>query len=144
MKTLKIANGDIAVLGDGNTVKLTGPDRIKQDLALWILEPLRTDVMYPGFGSKMGSLIGSPATYDSISQIRSEVVRIVDNYIAYQKRQIEIYKGSSAQDSLDAWKAADVIGSVDVIRVTAVADTCRVEVQLTTVGGETVSLSEVL
>lgn len=144
MDTLKIVNGDLAVLGDGNTVRLTGAERIKQELTMWILEPLNTDVMYPGFGSRMGDFVGSPATEESLSMIRTEVIRIVDNYIAYQKRQLDICRESNAQDFLSAWSASDVIEKVEGVRVVAVADTCKIDVQLVTVGGSTINISEML
>ena len=144
MQTLKITNGDIAVRGDGETMKLTGAERIRQELALWILEPINTDLMYPGFGSIIGRYVGSPATEEALAEIRAEVVRIVDNYIAYQNQQMEEYRGRDAQTMLNAWKDEDVIASVDLIDVSAVADTCKVSVQLTTVGGSAVNITEQL
>ena len=54
MYTLKIVNGDFAVKGDGNIVQLTGAQRIRQELACWLLEPLGTDKYYSKFGSAIG------------------------------------------------------------------------------------------
>lgn len=144
MKTIQVTGGDIAVRGDGDVVKLTGAERIKQELTLWILEPIGTDVMYPGFGSTIHTYIGQPITEETLAEVRAEVSRIVDNYIAYQTQFMDGYQSRSMQVFLDSWTNADVIRSVDLIDVSAVADTCTISVQLTTVGGESVAITEQL
>lgn len=144
MYTFKIANGDLAMRGDGNITQLSGPQRIEQELACWILEPLGTDKLYPGFGSKLGDYVGSPALNDYLIEIRAEVVRVVNNYIEYQKKQIERYRSGTIGDFVNAWNDDDIIRTVNSIDVKTVADTVSVTVTLTTVAGQGVNIAQVL
>lgn len=144
MYSLKIVDGDLAMLGDGNITQVSGADRIKQDLSCWILEPLGTDVMYRNFGSILGESIGMPITPDSLLEVKTEVTRIVNNYIEYQKKQYEESRLQSNAAVVNAWSADDMIARVDYIRVDAVADTVVVVVKLTTAAGMGISIEQVL
>lgn len=144
MYTFKIVDGDIAVRGDGLVSDVSGAKRIEQELACWILEPINTDKMYPSFGSVMSSFIGSPAMNDYLLDIRAEVSRIVNNYISYQKKQVEEYRSGSETDFINAWHDDDLIQTVNEIDVSVVADTVRVRVRLTTAGGQGVDITQVL
>lgn len=144
MYTFKLVDGDIAVRGDGNIQKISGAERIEQELACWILEPLGSDAMYPRFGSKLSESIGSPALDEYLLDIRAEVTRVVNNYIAYQQRQVDKYRSGSEQDFIDAWNDDDLISVVNGIDISVLADTVQVTVTLTTAGGRSVRVSQVL
>lgn len=144
MYDLKLANGDIVLRGDGDVSKITGAERIQQELACWILEPLGTDRYYKKFGSVLGDYIGEPSFDDVLLDIRAEVSRVVGNYITYQNQQIEAIKEMSVQNALDAWNDDEVVDSVVGIDVSAVADTVRVEVKLHTVKGSTIIVTTTL
>ena len=144
MYSLKIVDGDLAMLGDGTISKVSGADRIRQDLSCWILEPLGTDVMYPNFGSTLGNDIGAPIVADNLLEIKAEVTRVVNNYIEYQKKQYEDAKLRSTEAVVNAWTPGDMIAKVNGIHVDSVADTVTVVVKLTTAAGEGISIEQVL
>ena len=56
MYGLKIADGDIAVRGDGDVTQVSGAERLSQEISCWLLEPLGTDPMYPKFGSDLARI----------------------------------------------------------------------------------------
>ena len=138
MYGFRLAGGDIAVRGDGNVSVVTGAERIKQELACWLLEPLGTDVLYPGFGSTLRDIIGSPMLEEYMSRVRSEVARVVGNYIEYQKNQINESIMASEVDFLTNWQEDDVITDVGGIRMSMMADELHVRVELRLAGGENV------
>lgn len=140
MYGLKVSNGDLAVRGDGNVVKITGAERIKQELSHWLLEPLGTDTLYKRFGSTLDNLVGSPILNEYLTEVRSECSRVVQNYVEYQKRQINEDRLRGEDVFMANWKSDDIINSVNGISVKTVADTVRVTVKLTTAGGTLVTV----
>ena len=142
MYGLKISNGDFAVRGDGHVVEITGRNRIEQELAHWLLEPIGTDTLYARFGSRLGELIGSPMLDEYIAEVRSECGRVVQNYVEYQKRQMneDLLKGETY--FLKNWADDDIIESVDGITVKTVADRVRVTVKLTTAAGNRIEVAQ--
>ena len=144
MYSLKIVDGDLAMWGDGTIAQISGAERIRQELSCWLLEPLGTDVMYSNFGSTLNDSIGSPITSDNLLEVKTEVTRVVNNYIEYQKKQYEAARNRSTDAVLNAWSEDDMIARVDYIRVDAVADTVAVVVKLTTAAGLGISVEQVL
>ena len=144
MYSLKIVDGDLAMLGDGTIAKVSGAERIRQDLSCWLLEPLGADVMYRNFGSTLGERIGSAITADSLLEVKAEVTRVVNNYIEYQKKQYGDAQLRTTESVVNAWSPDDMIARVDYIHVDSVADTVVVVVKLTTAAGMGISIEQVL
>lgn len=144
MYTFKIVDGDLAMRGDGNIVKLTGAQRIEQELACWLLEPLGTDKFYSKFGSTIGEMVGSPALTAYLNELRIEVERVVNNYVSYQRGQIEALRSGNAEDALNSWNDDDVIASIGSIELEAIADTVKVTVTLSTAAGAGITVSQVV
>ena len=142
MYGLKIVDGDFAMTGDGNIVQITGADRIRQELSHWLLEPLGTDTIYSKFGSSLWDSVGEPMIAEAISDVKSEVSRVVRNYVAYQKRQINEDMLASTDRFMKNWGYDDIIDTVNSIEVNAVADTLYVTVELTTASGETITVEQ--
>ena len=142
MYQLQVANGDMVIKGDGKASTVSGAQRIAQDLSCWLLEPLKTDKLYPAFGSDLGSRIGSIISDETILAVKVEVTRVVNNYIANQQSQINSAKASDATDLINAWNSDDIISTINSITVTTVADAVEVVVQLTTVGGTSITVSQ--
>ena len=141
MYTLKIADGDLAVRGDGDVTKVEGRDLIEQNVACWLMEPVGSDPMYPKFGSKLWGMIGTPIVDDTEGTVKSEVRRVVSAYKSYQDYLRDQYSRSAVADS-GAWRAQDVVKSVGAPRVSAVADTVRVVVDLKTEAGDDVTVDQ--
>lgn len=132
---IKVVNGDLAIMGDGNAKEITGVERIRQELSHWLLEPLGADTIYERFGSSLWDSVGNPMTSEYIEEVRREVSRVVSNYVAYQARQVKEDLARSTERFLKDWGDDDIIDSVNEISVRAVADTLYVTVKLTTAGG---------
>lgn len=142
MYGIKIADGDIAVRGDGNVTKITGVERVVQDISCWILEPINSDPMYARFGSTCWDMIGSIMTQDQLRELKLEVTRVVNNYYEYQQRQISQAVGNGTFGSV--FPNDEIIASIDGIDVSAVADTARVVVRLTMAKGNQVIVDQTL
>lgn len=142
MYDLKITDGDLAVRGDGNITKIYGAERIVQDLSCWILEPFNTDPMYSRFGSTVWDMIGTTVTNDNLGQLRAEITRVVNNYYEYQQRQISQAVGNGTFNY--AFPNDEVIGSIDSIDVSAMADSVSVVVKLTMASGNQIAVEQII
>jgi hypothetical protein len=138
MKCIKVVDGDIAVGGDGKPVMVEGAARIRQELALWLLEPMGTDRVYPKFGSDLWNYIGTPA-------FESEVNRVVTNYIAAQNEQIAKDKQRlSDNEFLQVWTDDDIVSTLNSITVSATGTNVNVLVILSTAAATQVSVEQTL
>ena len=142
MYDLKITNGDLAVRGDGNITKIYGAERIVQDLSCWILEPFNTDPMYSRFGSTVWDMIGTTVTSDNLGQLKAEITRVINNYYEYQQRQISQAVGNGTFNY--AFPNDEVIGSIDSIDVSAIADSVSVVVKLTMASGNQIAVEQII
>lgn len=142
MYDLKITDGDLAVRGDGNITKIYGAERIVQDLSCWILEPFNTDPMYSRFGSTVWDMIGTTVTSDNLGQLKAEITRVVNNYYEYQQRQISQAVGNGTFNY--AFPNDEVIGSIDSIDVSAIADSVSVVVKLTMASGNQIAVEQII
>jgi hypothetical protein len=145
MKCIKVVDGDIAVGGDGKPVMVEGAARIRQELALWLLEPMGTDRVYPKFGSDLWNYIGTPAFDDNLTGIKSEVNRVVTNYIAAQNEQIAKDKQRlSDNEFLQVWTDDDIVSTLNSITVSATGTNVNVLVILSTAAATQVSVEQTL
>ena len=145
MKCIKVVDGDIAVGGDGKPVMVEGAARIRQELALWLLEPMGTDGVYPKFGSDLWNYIGTPAFDDNLTAIKSEVNRVVTNYIAAQNEQIAKDKQRlSDNEFLQVWNDDDIVSTLNSITVSATGTNVNVLVILGTAAATQVSVEQTL
>jgi len=144
MYGLKVAEGDLAVRGDGNISEVRGAERLRQELSHWLLEPVGTDTLYPRFGSMLDGMVGSPMLPEYISEVRTEVGRVVTNYVEYQKRMMNADRERGAALFLENWPDDEIVDTVDGIAVENVADRLLVTVKLTTVAGTRVAVSRQL
>ena len=145
MKCIKVADGDIVIGGDGKPVMVEGAARIQQEMALWLLEPIGTDAVYPKFGSDLWNYIGAPAFDDNLTAIRSEVNRVVTNYIAAQNEQIARDKQRlSDNEFLQVWTEDDIVSTLNSITVSATGTIVNVLVIVSTAAATQVSVAQTL
>ena len=145
MKCMRVIDGDISVGGDGKIVMVEGTERIKQELALWLLEPLGTDPVYPKFGADLWTYIGAPAFEDNLMAIRTEVTRVVNNYIAAQNERIAQDKHSmSNEEFLQCWTDYDIVTSISSINVSQTETDVRVIVSLSTAADTEVTVEQTI
>lgn len=142
MNGLKITDGDLALQGNGDVVQISGAERIAQELSCWLLEPLGSDRLYTGFGSDIGDQIGTIIDSDALLAVKTEVVRVVKNYIAYQQNQMTNAKADNLTDFVNAWNEDDIISTINSVSVTSDSTTVTVVVSLTTAGGSSVTVTQ--
>ncbi|MEU9405620.1 hypothetical protein AB0E08_07935 [Streptomyces sp. NPDC048281] len=136
MKQLALVGGDL-VLGDGGYRTVTGAARIRQDLALALAEPYGNDSYHPEFGSVLAAHIGEPLTAELELLVRSEVVRVVQQYVDAQQAQIA---ADALSGSRSRFSHQDVVQSVQSIVTDVQYDTIKVTIAITTQSGATVKV----
>ena len=101
-----------------------------------------TDTIYTDFGTDLYDQVGSPMVGESLLAVRAEVRRVVENYAAYQGRQINDAKAKGADYLAANWKPGDIITDIVSIDIKAVADTVYVTVKLRVANGEIVTVEQ--
>lgn len=149
-KSLSLINGDLAV-GAGRAFQtVSGREKLKQDLMLWVLEKVGTDPATPTYGNKLDggqidntiipTFIGQIVNEQTIMAIQSEVVDLVQRYqsMQYEKmRQETIQYGGP--NTLEAGEVIDRISSVQTKSMNGT--TVLVQMQVTTLTGTELKLT---
>lgn len=136
MKTLALVGGDLA-LGEGGYRTLTGSARIRQDLALAMAEPYGHDRFHPEYGSVLANYIGQPLDAELELLVRSEVVRVLHQYIGAQRVDIA---ADALSGSRSRFSYADVVDEISSVDTSVSYDTLKVTVVLRTRTGQTVRI----
>ena len=145
MYDMKVANGDLVLEAGGSAATVSGHERIKQDLACWLLEPLGTDPAYGRFGSKIHDFVGTPMWDTTVSDIRTEIARIVNNYAAYQNNEYQKAVASGGRANvLYTWSLSDLLTGSFSMHTRVQDDKIRITVALQTQGGDTITIDEVI
>jgi len=146
--SLQIIDGDL-VLNNRAFSLVSGQDKLFQDLKLMIEEPLGTDPLAPNYGSaldgdwsggvEISPYIGGTMNQVTLSEISSEVQRVLQQYQADQLSTIQTeglqYQGrTSLTDD-------QIIYTIDSVSVSAVQDVVIVQVIITTLAGQTATLT---
>lgn len=121
--SLKIVDGDL----DGSTgtfQRVSGIDKLTQDLSLWLREPYSTDRFHPLYGSILDQYIGSVISSLSEHEIRVEALRVLN---AYQQIQLASLKLNPSKYTLD-----ELLDSVESVRINLSYDTVFVDVRFRT------------
>lgn len=87
MKTLALVNGDLVVTGSGHAT-VSGAGKTVQDIGVALREEFGIDRFHPMWGSLLPDMVGRPLTDEVQQDVRSEVVRIINNYMAVQQEVI--------------------------------------------------------
>lgn len=138
MKTLALFNGDL-MLAQGGYFMFTGADRIRQDLALALLEEYGTDRFHPRWGSIIMRYIGNVITPQLDALVKAEVNRVVQNYIAVQ--QAEVLR-DSVVDVKGRFSTRDVVRNLTKITTRAHMDRIDVLLSLQTLARETITIKK--
>lgn len=138
MKTLALMNGDLQ-LAQGGYKLISGPEKIRQDLTLALMEEYNTDRFHPKWGSIIMRYIGEVLTPELQVLVRAEVNRVVQNYIAIQ--QAEILRDSQV-DVKNRFNTSDVVRRLVSIAATAYQDRIDVHLALETLARETVTIKK--
>lgn len=136
MKTMQLVNGDLWVTQGGYAL-ITGPDRIRQDLTLALLEEYGSDRFHPRWGSVIKRYIGNVITPQLEALVRAEVNRIVQNYILIQ--QAEVLRDTQV-DEKGRFTTSDVVRSLLGLSTSVSMNSINVKLALETLARATVTL----
>jgi hypothetical protein len=137
MRGLLIENGDL-VVGQGGFVLTNGPAKVRQDLAHAAAEPFGVDRFHPRWGSLLERFVGIPGSVESIALIRSEVNRIVQNYISIQNFNL---REDQRLGRPNRYTSSELVSAIESIDVRQKYDRFFVRVGVRTFGGESVVLA---
>ena len=112
MKTITVSNGDIQ-LKSGQLQFVVGTEKLAQDIALWLKEPLGTGYTSPGFGSTLLSMVGGNQSNNNIAGIQNEIVRVLQ---LYQGQQIINLQNAQNSAQLSYWNKNEIIKSINCNR----------------------------
>lgn len=137
MITLAVENGDL-VLANGSFSTLTGPDKVSQDIEIAVLTPYGSDRFHPRYGSIFGAYIGTPSNSSTSSLIQTEMLRIIQNYMAVQLSKVK----AAAQAGLASpFAQGELVQSAGAINVQQQLDMFQVTASVNTASGEQVNVS---
>ncbi len=127
-KTFRIRNKDLEV-GPGGYVLVSGRDKVHQDLGIAVREPAGSDRFHPGWGTILHNLLGQPASNEMALRIKSEIQRLVSNYIQLQHEQVvqdaqnRRRSRFATEELVERVRSVDVVQEYDRFHVTAVVET---------------------
>lgn len=126
------------MLAGGQFVLIDGVSKVRQDLALALQEPFGVDRFHPRWGSLLLNYLGQPVNESTSLLIRTEVNRIIQNYIASQAAQFN-------QDQMDGTKPSfsmeEIVQGVKEINIRQEFDAFHIQVRLTTAAQEPLTLT---
>lgn len=136
MKTLQLVNGDLQ-LGPGGYATISGAKKVIQDLGVMVREPLRSDRFHPNWGTILDDFVGRPIGVEMHMRIRSEIFRLVQNYMVMQGRQIE---RDVALGRKPRYAPSEIVTGVADIKIQQNYDRLNIKVVISTSDGETFDL----
>lgn len=130
--SLALKNGDL--VQSGSSLKIvSGIEKLKQDLSLWLGERFGIDRFHPNLGSTLQNFIGDVISSSTQSRIESEVLRVLNNYQAVQ------YRGLKERPQL--YSPSELLYSIDSVNVSLSYDTVSVKIQLRNAEAESATLT---
>lgn len=137
MRGLLVQDGDL-VVGQGGFALTEGPAKVRQDLSLAAAEPYGADRFHPGWGSLLDSYVGTGDPDEGVALIKSEIARVVQNYIAVQNFNLRQDQRFGRANRYAANELVDSIVSIDVKQT---YDRFFVRIRVSTFGGSQITLS---
>lgn len=137
MKGLAVIDGDL-VLSGNSFLTVSGSEKIRQDLTFAVQEEYGSDPFHPHWGSILDRFVGQPITASLQAQVRNEVQRILNNYIAIQADMVNSAVTAGTSSLLDT---SDVVQAVQNIDVQLSNDKIVVTATLTTMAGDSVTVT---
>ena len=83
-RSLRITDGDLTVTPSGVSL-VSKTEKLRQDLSLWLREVFGIDRFHPYYGSTLDSYVGQAMRPQEIAFLKSEVVRVLQNYQKVQQ-----------------------------------------------------------
>lgn len=131
--SLKVVNGDLSIAA-GKFDLVSGTDKLKQDLTLWLTERYRDDRFHPTYGSILDGYIGGVInTAETTVRVQSEVLRVLSNY-----QQVQM---SRFRESPSKFQPSELLQTVNGVNVSLSYDKVVVLIRITTSARTTASIS---
>ena len=137
MFALKIHNGDI-VVDQGLYATVTGINKVHQDLRVAMSEHFGSDRFHPKWGSMLPEYIGRSQDDATTIMIRTEIERVVNNYIMLQR--VAINRAISA-NKRPRFGAGEVVVKLDDLEVKQYYDSYNVRFTVTTMSNDSITLT---
>jgi hypothetical protein len=126
--SLALSDKDLAI--DGSRLGIvSGLNKLKQDLDLWLKEEFSTDRFHPRFGSTLERYIGGIIEEDTVFEIKAEVLRVLTNY-----QQLQLQRLQTRQQAFTTDELLDEIVSV---RTSVSFDSVYVDIRFKTASNQT-------
>lgn len=138
MKTLALSGGDLVINASHGYQTITGSPKIRQDLALALIEPLGDDPYHPNWGSLLNKYIGHPLTGDLELLVEQEARRIVTQYMNTQSQAIST---SQTNGTPIGYTTSDVVVGITSINGIINYDTIQLTISLVTAAGQGVDIT---
>ena len=120
--SLAIADGDISIKGSAVGI-VSGIDKLNQDLSIWLRERYQSDRFHLTYGSVLDNFIGGVIDSGTVAEVRSEVMRVLQNY---QSLQLRLLKSRP-----EALSGDEILLNVDDISVRVQYDAVQVNIRFT-------------
>jgi phage baseplate assembly protein W len=137
VKTLELRDGDL-VIGPSGHALVTGRAKLRQDLSLAVREPYGCDRFHPRWGSMLDSYVGGVIDEFSAAEVKSEVMRVVGNYMALQQDQVSAVNAAGRKPTFGF---GEVVAGIDGVEVRQTFDRLYVRVRVRTLSGDTVAVA---
>lgn len=137
MKSLQIEAGDIVLSPSGRSQLVERDKKLKQDLRLWLSEPLGIGYTTPSFGTKLSDLMFGVNDEFSRQKVEIEVLRVVSLYKAWQTERLQ---QAQSIGMLSNWSKNEIISEILSVKAVRVLTSIVVEVALTTLAGSSISI----
>lgn len=128
--SLTVQNGDLRLIGSEMSI-VFGQEKLLQDLQLWLGETYGIDRFHPRMGSELQNWIGSIIGDHTNARVQQEVMRVLQNY---ERVQSLAFKESPSNFSL-----AQLLYSINEIKVAAQYDSVRAFISITNALGEAIN-----
>jgi phage baseplate assembly protein W len=132
MKTFALRNGDLVLAGSKYGM-VEGIARVQQQVGLAMREPLGSDRFHREWGSVLDDWIGSVINEDITFEVRSEVIRVVRDFIIRQNEQV---KSRASIGRRAIITAEEMITDISSLRVEQDQDALIVKVTLRTASNQ--------
>jgi hypothetical protein len=137
LKSLRIADGDLQIVPGGAAAVVEGREKLVQDLAIWLMTPIGSSPLAPGFGSALPGMIGEADTDALTLSVESEVGRILG---LYQANQLERLKASRDAGNLAVWNRSELLDEIVSVHASASDVAVYVTAVLNTASGQQIVL----
>jgi phage baseplate assembly protein W len=138
MKTFAVKEGDL-LIGSGGHQMITGIAKVKQDISIAIREPFGSDPYHPLWGSLLDSYIGQPINETLQMLCRSEVERVVSNYMIIQQA---ILQQARTEGRRPEFSSGEVVTDVLGVSVSRNYDTISINLDLRVMDGTQIEIRE--